>query len=213
MEGFTAAASVAELAALPVPVPVVADIGSGLLAPEPLLPGEPDAATALRAGAALVTASGDKLLGGPQAGLILGRAELVTLLRRHPLARAVRVDKLTLAALEATVRDEVPPVLLALRADAADLRSRADRLALRLAAVGAEVVDSVGAVGGGGAPGHELPSVALALPDALARPLRRGEPPVVGRVLRGRLLLDLRTVPPDQDDTLAAAVLAVSACS
>jgi L-seryl-tRNA(Ser) seleniumtransferase len=211
MEGFTAAASVAELAALP--VPVVADIGSGLLAPEPLLPGEPDAATALRAGAALVTASGDKLLGGPQVGLILGRAELVTLLRRHPLARAVRVDKLTLAALESTVRDEVPPVLLALRADAADLRSRADRLALRLAAVGAEVVDSVGAVGGGGAPGHELPSVALALPDALARPLRRGEPPVVGRVLRGRLLLDLRTVPPDQDDTLAAAVLAVSPCS
>jgi L-seryl-tRNA(Ser) seleniumtransferase len=211
LEGFTAAASVAELAALP--VPVVADIGSGLLAPEPLLPGEPDADTALRAGAALVTASGDKLLGGPQAGLVLGRAELVTLLRRHPLARAVRVDKLTLAALEATVRDEAPPVALALRADVAALRPRADRLARRLAALGAEVVDSVGAVGGGGAPGHELPGVALALPAELARPLRLGEPPVVGRVLRGRLLLDLRTVPPEQDDALAAAVLAVPPCS
>jgi L-seryl-tRNA(Ser) seleniumtransferase len=211
VDGFTAAASVAELAALP--VPVVADIGSGLLAPEPLLPDEPDAATALRAGAALVTASGDKLLGGPQAGLVLGRADLVTLLRRHPLARAVRVDKLTLAALEATVRAEAPPVPLALRADAAALRPRAQRLARRLAAAGAEVVDSVAAVGGGGAPGHELPSVALALSEELARPLRLGEPPVVGRVLRGRLLLDLRTVPPDQDDVLAAAVLAVSACS
>ncbi len=211
VEGFTAAASVAELAALP--VPVVADIGSGLLAPEPLLPDEPDAATALRAGAALVTASGDKLLGGPQAGLIFGRADLVTLLRRHPLARAVRVDKLTLAALEATVRAAAPPVLLALRTDAAALRPRADRLARRLAAVGAEVVDSVAAVGGGGAPGRELPSVALALPEELARPLRLGEPPVVGRVLRGRLLLDLRTVPPDHDDALAAAVLAVTACS
>ncbi|HEU5160512.1 MAG TPA: L-seryl-tRNA(Sec) selenium transferase [Streptosporangiaceae bacterium] len=208
LEGFTAAAPVAELAALP--VPVVVDIGSGLLTPEPLLPDEPDAASALRAGAALVTASGDKLLGGPQAGLIFGRADLVTLLRRHPLARAFRVDKLTLAALEATVRDEAPPVLRALRADPAALRHRAERLARRLTAVGAEVVDSVAAVGGGGAPGHELPSVALALPEALARPLRLGDPPVVGRVLRGRLLLDLRTVPPDQDDTLAAAVLTCS---
>jgi L-seryl-tRNA(Ser) seleniumtransferase len=206
--GFTAAAAVAELATLP--VPVVVDIGSGLLAPEPLLPDEPDAASALRAGAALVTASGDKLLGGPQAGLILGRADLVTLLRRHPLARALRVDKLTLAALEATVRDEAPPVLRALRADVNVLRARAEPLAERLAAVGAEVVDSVAAVGGGGAPGHEIPSVALALPAELARPLRGGDPPVVGRTVRGRLLLDLRTVPPDRDDALVAAVLACS---
>jgi L-seryl-tRNA(Ser) seleniumtransferase len=211
IEGFTAAASVTDLAALP--VPVVVDIGSGLLAPEPLLPDEPAADTALRAGAALVTASGDKLLGGPQAGIILGRADLVTMLRRHPLARALRVDKLTLAALEATVADNAPPVLRALRIEAADLRPRADRLARRLAAAGARVVDSVAAVGGGGAPGHELPSVAIELPAELAGPLRRGEPPVVGRVLRGRLLLDLRTVPPAQDDALAAAVLAVSACS
>jgi L-seryl-tRNA(Ser) seleniumtransferase len=120
----------------------------------------------------------------------------------------LRVDKLTLAALEATVRDEAPPVRLALRADADTLRSRALRLSQRLAPVGADVVDSVAAVGGGGAPGHELPSVALALPEALALPLRRGAPAVVGRVARGRLLLDQRTVSPDLDDALAAAVLA-----
>ena len=112
--GFTSEATIAELCALPArtsppgreadPVPVVADIGSGLLAPEPVLPGEPDAATALASGADLVTASGDKLLGGPQAGLLLGRGGLIAALRRHPLARALRVDKLTLAALEATLR-------------------------------------------------------------------------------------------------------------
>ncbi|TDC41161.1 L-seryl-tRNA(Sec) selenium transferase, partial [Micromonospora sp. KC213] len=98
--GFTSAVPVRELATLG--VPVVADIGSGLLTGDPLLPDEPDAATTLRAGAALVTASGDKLLGGPQAGLLLGDADLVERLRRHPLARALRVDKLTLAALAAT---------------------------------------------------------------------------------------------------------------
>jgi L-seryl-tRNA(Ser) seleniumtransferase len=206
VEGFTAAASVEELSALP--AAVVADIGSGVLEPEPLLPGEPDAATALRAGAALVTASGDKLLGGPQAGLILGRADLVERLRRHPLARALRVDKLTLAALEATVRDETPPVRQGLRVDVETLRARAARIAERLRPVGADVVDSVAAVGGGGAPGHELPSVALALPESLALPLRVGEPAVVGRVVRGRLLLDLRSVPPEHDDVLAEAVLA-----
>ncbi|TMR07663.1 L-seryl-tRNA(Sec) selenium transferase, partial [Nonomuraea turkmeniaca] len=126
VEGFTAAASVAELRSLP--VPVVVDVGSGLLAPDPLLPDEPDVSTVLRAGAALVTASGDKLFGGPQAGLILGRADLVQRLRRHPLARALRVDKLTLAALEATIRSD-PPVQLALHTGAEQLRRRAHRLA------------------------------------------------------------------------------------
>ncbi|MGB3438886.1 MAG: L-seryl-tRNA(Sec) selenium transferase, partial [Actinophytocola sp.] len=109
--GFTAEADVAELAALD--VPVVADIGSGLLSQDPVLPDEPDATTLLRAGAALVTASGDKLLGGPQAGLLLGRRDLVEALRRHPSARALRVDKLTLAALEATLRGPAPPVRVA----------------------------------------------------------------------------------------------------
>src|SRR5690606_35721239 len=111
------------------PVPVVADIGSGLLRPDPLLPDEPDATTTLRAGATVVTASGDKLLGGPQAGLVLGDADVVERLRRHPLARALRVDKLTVAALEATLRGPSTPVHDALHAPVDELRRRARRLA------------------------------------------------------------------------------------
>ena len=123
IEGFTAAAGVPALAELGAAhgVPVVFDIGSGLLAPHPMLPAEPSAAAALRDGAALVTASGDKLLGGPQAGLLLGRADLVGRLTRHPLARALRVDKLTLAALEATLTGPLPPLAAALAADPASL--------------------------------------------------------------------------------------------
>jgi L-seryl-tRNA(Ser) seleniumtransferase len=206
--GFTAAVPVGQLAALP--VPVVVDIGSGLLAPDPLLPDEPDAATALRGGAALVTASGDKLLGGPQAGLLLGRVEVVEALRRHPLARALRVDKLTLAALEATLDGGPTPTWRALRVAAGQLRERAARLREALAADGVrvEVVESVSVVGGGGAPGRELASWALALPPRYASALRRGEPAVLGRVEHGRLLLDLRTVAPEQDAALGSAVRA-----
>ena len=204
VRGFTRAADVAELTGLG--VPVVADIGSGLLAPDPLLPEEPDAATTLRAGADLVVASGDKLLGGPQAGLLLGDAGLVERLRRHPLARALRVDKLTLAALHATVAGPETPTWQALRADPDALRSRTEDLAARL--TGAEVVPSVAVVGGGGAPELELPSWAVALPEAYAEPLRRGEPPVVGRIVRGRLLLDLRCVAPEHDAAIVAAVAA-----
>jgi L-seryl-tRNA(Ser) seleniumtransferase len=205
--GFTSAVGVAELATLG--VPVVADIGSGLLAPEPLLPGEPDAATTLAAGAALVTASGDKLLGGPQAGLLLGRAEVVERLRRHPLARALRVDKLTLAALEATLTGPRTPTAASLHAGIEDLADRARALAARLVAAGvqARAVDSTAVVGGGGAPGTTLPSSAVELDAALATPLRTGTPPVLGRVERGVLLLDLRSVQPEDDDALAAAVL------
>lgn len=205
VEGFTAEASVSELSTLP--VPVVVDVGSGVLARDPLLPDEPDVRTALRAGAALVTASGDKLLGGPQAGLLLGRADLVQRLRRHPLARALRVDKLTLAALEATLRAD-PPVRLALHTDVEDLRDRAHRIAARLGKAAGEVTDSVSVVGGGGAPGVELPSVAIALPVEYALPLRLGNPALVGRVAGGRLLLDLRSVPPDLDDELVEAIRA-----
>ncbi|MDG4797663.1 L-seryl-tRNA(Sec) selenium transferase [Micromonospora sp. WMMD1082] len=207
--GFTSAVPVRRLADLG--VPVVADIGSGLLAPDPLLPDEPDAVTTLRAGAALVTASGDKLLGGPQAGLLLGAAGLVERLRRHPLARAVRVDKLTLAALAATLGDPATPTRRALHADVAALRERTERLRDALAADGhkAEVVPSVAVVGGGGAPGLELDSWALSLPGRYARPLRTGDPPVLGRVARGRLLLDLRCVPERADGWVRAAVLAV----
>jgi L-seryl-tRNA(Ser) seleniumtransferase len=195
IEGFTAQASVRELTGLG--VPVVVDIGSGLLAPEPLLPGEPDAATVLGDGADLVTASGDKLLGGPQAGLLLGRSELIERLRRHPLARALRVDKLTLAALEASLRGPEPPTGRALHADVVTLRERAGLLAKELAGHGARAVDSVAQVGGGGAPGVELPSAAVSLPEACALPLRRAG--IVGRVEAGRLLLDLRAVPADLD--------------
>jgi L-seryl-tRNA(Ser) seleniumtransferase len=203
VEGFTSAVAVEELAGLG--VPVVADVGSGLLAPHPLLPDEPDARTALRAGAAVVTMSGDKLLGGPQAGLLLGRAEPLQLLRRHPLARALRVDKLTLAALEATLRGPRTPTWTALTADPDGLRARCERVA---ELVGGTVVPSDGAVGGGGAPGLVLPGWAVALPATLAARLRAGDPCVVGRVEHDRCLLDLRCVPEDADDLLVAAVRA-----
>jgi L-seryl-tRNA(Ser) seleniumtransferase len=202
--GFTSSAELSELAALD--VPVVADLGSGLLRPHPLLPDEPDADTALRAGADLVTGSGDKLLGGPQAGLILGRRDLVERCRRSPLARAFRVDKLTLAAFEATLLALSTPTADALTADPEQLRVRAEKIAAELAA---EVVPSAGAVGGGGAPGLELPGWAVALPETYAAPLRLGEPPVVARVENHRCLLDLRCIPPDADATLVAAVRAV----
>jgi L-seryl-tRNA(Ser) seleniumtransferase len=218
IEGFTAAVGVPELAELGHGhgVPVVFDIGSGLLAPNPLLPEEPSAAAALRDGADLVTASGDKLLGGPQAGLLLGRADLVRRLTRHPLARALRVDKLTLAALEATLTGPLPPVARALAADPAAVLDRAERAVLRLATAGldARVVDARAAVGGGGAPGVLLPSAAVSLPESLSVPLRcgppvaRGEfPAVVGRLEAGRLLLDLRSVSPEDDETLINAVV------
>jgi len=215
VEGFTAQVSVAELATLG--VPVLADIGSGLLARHPLLPGEPDAGSWLRAGAALVTASGDKLLGGPQAGLIFGQATLVRQLARHPLARALRVDKTTAAALEATLTGPPVPLATALAAGQPSLARRARQLASRLAAAGldAQAAASTAVVGGGGAPGVPLPSAAVSLPAGLATPLRAGQPvrsgqfpAVIGRTEDGRLLLDLRAVPPGQDELLAGAVLA-----
>ncbi|WP_413452072.1 L-seryl-tRNA(Sec) selenium transferase [Georgenia phoenicis] len=207
--GFTSAVPVEELATLP--VPVVVDIGSGLLAPHPRLPQEPSAAAALRAGATLVTASGDKLLGGPQAGLLLGETGLVERLRRHPFARALRVDKLTLAALEATLTGPLPPVPAGLAADPAALLARAERIVAALAPdVAAEAVASVAAVGGGGAPGVELPSAAVAVDERWAQALRTGPTPVLGRAHRGRLLLDLLAVPPERDEDVVAAVRAVA---
>ncbi|MET8452973.1 L-seryl-tRNA(Sec) selenium transferase [Streptomyces sp. NPDC005209] len=208
--GFTRTADVAELAALG--VPVVVDIGSGLLAPHPLLPEEPDAETQLRAGARLVTASGDKLLGGPQCGLLLGEEDLVRTLARHPLARALRVDKLTLAALEATLTGPPTPTAAALAADPSALRARADRLAAALRAHGVDVqaVESAATVGAGGAPGVTLPSGALSLPESYAAALRTGHVPVVGRLEAGRCLLDLRAVPPQDDERLAETVRAAA---
>jgi L-seryl-tRNA(Ser) seleniumtransferase len=217
VEGFTRSAAVGELAALG--VTLVHDIGSGLLAPHPLLPDEPDAATSLAQGANLVTASGDKLLGGPQAGVLLGDESLLRRLLRHPLARALRVDKLTLAALEATVSGPLPPVARALAADPAVLSERAERMSAALAAhrVPASAVATEAAVGGGGAPGVTLPSAAIALAENLALPLRHGPavrrgqvPAVVGRLERGRLLLDLRSIDPADDAILVTAILAAA---
>jgi L-seryl-tRNA(Ser) seleniumtransferase len=210
IDGFTASVATGELASLS--VPVVADVGSGLLRPDPLMPDEPDVTTSLRAGADLVTCSGDKLFGGPQAGLIFGRPELVERLRRHPLARALRVDKLTLAAVEASLQGPPTPTYRYLHADPQRLRERCQRIAAELAeAVDVEVVPSAGAVGGGGAPGLELAGWAVALPECFAEVLRTAEPAVIGRLERGRCLLDPRCVEEFEDAALIAAVRAAAA--
>ncbi|GHE13527.1 L-seryl-tRNA(Sec) selenium transferase [Klenkia taihuensis] len=205
VRGFTRSVEVAELAGIG--VPVVADVGSGLLRPHPALPDEPDLQTTLAAGADLVLCSGDKLLGGPQAGLVLGRADLVQRLRRHPLYRALRVDKTTLAALEATLRGPVPPVRRMLETTVEELRTRAEAVVTALGG-DAHVVEAGARVGGGGAPEFELPSVAVSVPAALAEPLRRGTPPVVGYLAEGRTLLDLRSLDPADDQALVGAVRA-----
>ena len=204
VEGFAGVPDVAELAT--VGVPVIADVGSGLLTPNAALPDEPDVTTWLEAGAALVTASGDKLLGGPQAGLVLGEAQLVERVRRHPIARAMRADKLTLAAMEATLRGPQPPVLSALSLTPDALRARTETLAAR---VGGTVVETDGRVGGGAAPGVSLPSLAVALPESFADRLRRGTPSVLTRATKGRCLIDLRCVPTESDEIVAAAIEAI----
>ena len=192
-------------------LPLVDDLGSGSLLD---LGDEPTVREAVAAGADLVCFSGDKLLGGPQAGIVAGRTELVACLRRHPLQRALRVDKLALAALEGTLalyldperaRREVPVLrMLAEPPDA--VRARAERLA---ALVGGEIEQTAGRVGGGALPLAELESWACAVEERLAQPLRRGEPPVVGILRDGRLLLDCRTLADAEVDEVAAAVAAV----
>ncbi|MGO0604591.1 L-seryl-tRNA(Sec) selenium transferase [Brevibacterium linens] len=210
VEGFTSSVEVAELRTLADEheLPLLVDLGSGLFTPDPALPDEPDIDTALRAGADLVIVSGDKLLGGPQAGLILGRAEAVQTLAKHPLARAMRTDKLTLAALEATITHTANPIHDALHIDADHLRKRTETLA---EAVGATIVDHDGRVGGGGAPGVPLFGWAVELPEAFAEPLRRGDPAIVARVHQGRCLIDLRCVPDSEDNRIAAAIKRVRA--
>jgi len=189
---------------------LVDDLGSGALVE---IGDEPTARASLAAGADLVCFSGDKLLGGPQAGIIAGRADLVERLRRHPLQRALRADKLTVAALEGTLRlaletpDEVP-VLRMLREPVESVRARAERLA---AFVGGELEETVARAGGGSLPLAELPSYACAVEEDLAAPLRAGEPPVVGIVRDGRLLLDCRTLTDADVDEAAAAVAAARA--
>jgi L-seryl-tRNA(Ser) seleniumtransferase len=181
----------------------------------------------LKAGADLVCFSGDKLLGGPQAGLVVGRAELVARLRAHPLARALRIDKLCLAALEATLRLHIDPdragleipTLAMLKAEDGELRARAEALKAALAAAAPSlnmaVTEVEGQAGGGAAPEYPLPSWAVAethprlSAERLEAAFRRGEPPVVGRIHRERLLLDLRTILPGQFPLLAGAAAAL----
>jgi L-seryl-tRNA(Ser) seleniumtransferase len=212
--GFTEQPAPADLAAVARrhSLPLLDDLGSGALVD---LADEPTARAALAAGADLVCFSGDKLLGGPQAGIVVGRADLVEQLRRHPLHRALRIDKLGLAALEGTLLlyleparalAEVP-VLRMLHEPAAAVRERAERLA---AAVGGEVEETVARVGGGALPLAELPSFACAVDEVLAPRLRVHEPPVVGIVRDGRLLLDCRTLADAELDEVAAAVRACS---
>jgi L-seryl-tRNA(Ser) seleniumtransferase len=205
--GFTELPRLSELAALAARhgVPLLDDLGSGVLSE---LPGEPSARESLAAGADLVCFSGDKLLGGPQAGIVVGRADLVEKLRVHPLHRAVRADKLTLAALEGTLRlyldaPERIPVLRMLREPDEDVRARAERLA---SLVGGTVESTVARVGGGALPLAELPSFACAVDESLAAPLRAQTPPVVGIVRDGKLLLDCRTLRDDELAEVAAAV-------
>jgi len=187
---------------------LVDDLGSGALTD---FADEPSVRESLAAAADLVCFSGDKLLGGPQAGIVVGRAELVERLRRHPLQRALRADKLTLAALEGTLRlaldaPERIPVVRMLREDAAVVRTRAERLAQ---AVGGEVEETVARVGGGALPLAEIPSFACAVEEELAAPLRAHEPPVVAIVRDGRCLLDCRTLTDGEVDEVAAAVAAL----
>lgn len=193
-------------------VPFLYDVGSGLLADHPVAPDEPTAAGALAAGADLVVFSGDKLLGGPQAGAVVGRADLVERCRRDPLARALRLDKLRMAALEATLAshargelDELPTFALA-TADPQQLRERAEGLAVRC---GGRVVAVDGVLGGGAAPHARLPSFGVAVPgpaEELAARLRTGRPAVVARVVDDEVVADLRSVPADLDDQLGACL-------
>ena len=241
IEGFTERPSLDELVALgrTFNIPVVEDLGSGYLPlgtdrgqtggrppsgppPDPLALAcvEPAVQTTVAAGVDVCCFSGDKLLGGPQAGIIVGRTAVVDRIRTHPLMRALRVDKMTYAALEATLAEYAAgraeatvPVRRMVMVSAGDIRVRAEALAAAMNEAGgwrAEIVAGSSAIGGGSAPGVELPTWLVAIakdgltPDAVEQQLRRLTPPVIARIEHDRLLLDLRTVLPDQDRSLAA---------
>ena len=226
IEGFTSDVSVDRLAFIAAEhgLPVIHDLGSGLMVSldDYGLAGEPTASMALASGASLVLMSGDKLLGGPQAGIILGAANLMAKLRKNPFARAMRVDKLTLSALEATLRlyleperalKEIP-VLSMLTAPVEEIDARAEAVAAKLRAAGiqATVVQSSSSVGGGAFPTAAIPSRAILLSrnaQEVEKTLRLGSPAVVGRISEGALLLDLRSVLPREDALLAEAIIQV----
>ncbi len=232
--GFTESVAIGPLAQLAHEHDLLAidDIGSGVLRRDlpPGLDDEPNATSSLDDGADLVIFSGDKLLGGPQSGLILGRAEAVATIRRDPLARALRVDKLTLAALEATLRlmrdpenaRTQIPLWRMLSATIEDLERRADRIAQALRSIGisAETIASTAYLGGGSLPDQALPSLAVRLdppyptnpPDSesrFAEALRQATTPIITRISQGRILLDLRSLPEHSDEELVASMMSV----
>ena len=224
IEGFTSEVSVERLAFIAAEhgLPVIHDLGSGLLLSleDYGLSGEPTASTAIESGATLVLMSGDKLLGGPQAGVILGKAAVIAKLRKNPFARAMRVDKLTLSALEATLRlyleperalREIPVLaMITERADEIEARGQSIVITLRDHKIEAEVARSTASVGGGAFPTAEITSSAIVFQSDIERMeerLRRGDPPVIGRIADRKLLLDLRSVLPREDAVLVKAIV------
>jgi L-seryl-tRNA(Ser) seleniumtransferase len=222
--GFTAEPELAELVTLGkrYNLPVMEDLGSGtLLDTAPYgLAHEPTIQESIAAGVGVVTASGDKLLGGPQAGLILGKAEIIQKLKMHPLTRALRVDKIILAALQATLLayledkavDEIPVWrMIAAEGKSLNRRVRKWQQALKSTEVKTTIIDSYSAVGGGSLPGQQLPTQALAIstsaPNALAAQLRAASPRVIARIEADRLILDPRTVLPEQDQGVITALI------
>jgi len=235
IEGFTARATLAEIVALArkFDLPIVEDLGSGFVAsrdsftsgdPQPAaLSREPSVQASIAEGVDVVCCSGDKLLGGPQAGIILGRAAFLSRIRRHPLLRALRVDKLTYAALEATLIEYITgraagtvPVLRMALTPSDAVGARADIVAARLRDAGyfVEVIDGVSTIGGGSAAGSELPTRLIAIglagwsADALEARLRALNPPIIARIADDRVVVDLRTIEPGEDEELIRLMIA-----
>jgi len=230
--GFTAAPTLEELVALGDEhgIPVVEDQGSGVLIDlSPFgLPKEPTVQESLSAGAALVTCSGDKLFGGPQAGLIFGRAEYVAKLKKHPLARALRIDKMTLAAMEATLAAYLDPARLIaenptirmLTSPKEAFSERAGKLAGKLAAELGEKADvaveeDVARAGGGSLPLADIPTLVVTVkpkacgPDRLERALRASDPPIICRIKEDKLVFDMRTIQPGEEDLILQAISSI----
>ena len=207
IDGFTSSVGIGPLRQLADQkgILLIVDLGSGLLQPDHTLPDEPDLQAQLAAGADIVIASGDKLLGGPQAGIILGTKEAIAKVKKHPLARAVRIDKLRLNALEASVNTPSNAVQTALHLEPTAYLARTEKVAQ---AVGGDVINHQGRVGGGGAPEYPLQGYAVAVEESLAPHLRTGQPAVLPRVHQGQCLIDLRCVPAEDDATVIAAIRA-----
>jgi len=222
ISGFTEQPSLEDLVALRRKhnIPVLEDLGSGAFLDlrQVGVGGEPTVYESLRAGVDVVTYSGDKMFGGPQAGLLTGTPELIARIRQNQLFRALRVDKIYYAALEATLsaylRDDFDsiPALRMMRLTIEELAARAEALRAELSGVTVEIREGQSVIGGGSAPGATLPTKLLAISrsertaDDLAEALRRNSPPIIGRVENDRVLLDLRTVFPEQDSVIAEAL-------